>query len=34
MSEIERHGVTRRWSDVVVFNRVAYFVEVPDDPSY
>lgn len=30
---IIRHGVTRRWSDAVVFNSVAYFVEVPDDPS-
>lgn len=33
MSEIVRHGVTRRWSDAVVHNGVAYFVEVPDDPS-
>lgn len=33
MSEIVRHGVTRRWSDVVVHQGVAYFVEVPDDPS-
>ncbi len=31
MSEIIRHGVTRRWSDVVVYGGVAYFVEVPDD---
>jgi len=31
-SPISRHGVTRRWSDAVVFGSVAYFVEVPDDP--
>jgi len=31
MSEIQRFGVTRRWSDAVVHNGVAYFVEVPDD---
>lgn len=31
-SEITRHGVTRRWSDAVVFGSVVYFVEVPDDP--
>jgi enamine deaminase RidA (YjgF/YER057c/UK114 family) len=30
---IERHGVTKRWSDAVVYAGVAYFVEVPDDPS-
>jgi len=29
--KIVRHGVTRRWSDAVVFGGVAYFVEVPDD---
>jgi len=30
---ISRHGVTRRWSDIVVFGGMAYFVEVPDDPN-
>ncbi len=30
---IQRIGVTRRWSDAVVYGGVAYFVEVPDDPS-
>lgn len=29
---IERHGVTRRWSDLVVHRGVGYFVEVPDSP--
>lgn len=33
MTDIIRHGVTRRWSDAVVHGGVAYFVEVPDDPS-
>ena len=33
MSEIVRHGVTRRWSDAVVHQGTAYFVEVPDDPA-
>ncbi|HET6423008.1 MAG TPA: RidA family protein [Planctomycetaceae bacterium] len=33
MSEIERYGVTTRWSDAVVHRGVAYFVEVPDDPT-
>lgn len=32
MSQIIRHGVTRRWSDAVVNQGVAYFVEVPDNP--
>jgi enamine deaminase RidA (YjgF/YER057c/UK114 family) len=32
MSEVQRHGVTRRWSDAVVHQGVAYFVEVADDP--
>lgn len=32
MSPIVRHGVTRRWSDAVVHQGVAYFVEVPDNP--
>lgn len=31
MSDIQRFGVTRRWSDAVVHGGVAYFVEVPDD---
>lgn len=31
-SDIKRYGITRRWSDAVVFGSVAYFVEVPDDP--
>jgi enamine deaminase RidA (YjgF/YER057c/UK114 family) len=26
---IVRHGTTRRYSDIVVFNRTAYIVEVP-----
>lgn len=33
MTDIVRHGITRRWSDAVVYNGVAHFVEVPDDPS-
>ena len=33
MSEIQRHGVTRRWSDAVVHQGTAYFVEVADDPN-
>lgn len=33
MSSIQRFGVTRRWSDIVVHGSTAYFVEVPDDPS-
>ena len=33
MSAIDRHGVTRRWSDIVVHHGVAHFVEVADDPS-
>jgi enamine deaminase RidA (YjgF/YER057c/UK114 family) len=33
MSDIQRHGVTRRWSDAVVYNGVAHFVEVADDPA-
>ncbi len=31
--DIERVGVTQRWSDAVMHGGVAYFVEVPDDPS-
>lgn len=33
MAEIVRHGVTRRWSDLVLHQGVAYFVEVPEDPT-
>lgn len=33
MSELIRYGVTRRWSDAVVVGGIAYFVEVPEDPS-
>ncbi len=29
MSQIQRLGVTRRWSDAVIHNGTAYFVEVP-----
>ena len=29
-ADIKRYGVTRRWSDAVVYGSVAYFVEVPD----
>jgi enamine deaminase RidA (YjgF/YER057c/UK114 family) len=32
MTEIERIGVTRRWSDAVIHAGTAYFVEVADDP--
>ncbi len=32
MSEIQRHGVTRRWSDAIIHQGTAYFVEVADDP--
>ena len=28
-----RYGVSRRWSDAVVVGNLAFFVEVPDDPS-
>lgn len=31
MSDIQRYGVTRRWSDAVVHGGTAYFVEVADD---
>ncbi len=31
MSDIQRYGVTRHWSDAVVHQGTAYFVEVPDD---
>ena len=33
MSPIQRHGVTRRWSDAVVHNGVVHFVEIADDSS-
>ena len=32
LSDIRRYGITRRWSDAVVFGSVAYFVEVSDEP--
>jgi len=32
MSEIRRIGVTQRWSDIVVHNGTAHFVEVADEP--
>ncbi len=31
MKQINRIGVSQRWSDVVIHNGVAYFVEVPED---
>lgn len=31
-SQIQRIGVTRRWSDAVLHNGTAYFVEVADEP--
>jgi enamine deaminase RidA (YjgF/YER057c/UK114 family) len=31
--DIQRLGVTRRWSDAVLFGGTAYFVEVADDPN-
>ena len=31
MTDIQRFGVTRRWSDAVLHGGVAYFVEVPED---
>lgn len=33
MSVIERHGAGLRWSDIVVHNGVARWVEVADDPT-
>ena len=33
MSTIQRFGVTRRWSDIVIYGGVGYFVEVADDPN-
>ena len=32
MSEITRLGESHRWSDVVIHNQVAHWVEVADDP--
>lgn len=32
MNDIQRIGVTRRWSDVVIHQGTAHFVEVADDP--
>ena len=32
MTEIQRIGVTKRWSDIVIHGQTAYFVEVADDP--
>jgi enamine deaminase RidA (YjgF/YER057c/UK114 family) len=33
MENIQRFGVTRRWSDIVIHGGTAYFVEVADDPT-
>lgn len=33
MTDVQRHGVTRRWSDAVIHRGIAYFVEVADDPT-
>jgi enamine deaminase RidA (YjgF/YER057c/UK114 family) len=33
MADIERRGVSKRWSEIVIHNSVAYWVEVADDPS-
>lgn len=33
MSEIQRQGTTRRWSDLVIHHGTVYFVEVADDPT-
>ncbi len=32
MTDIQRIGVTRRWSDIVIHGGTAHFVEVADDP--
>lgn len=32
MDVIRRVGVTRRWSDLVIYRETAHFVEVADDP--
>lgn len=31
MTLIQRHGVTKRWSEIVIHSGVAYWVEVADD---
>ena len=33
MTHIERLGVSKRWSEIVIHSGVAYWVEVADDPS-
>jgi enamine deaminase RidA (YjgF/YER057c/UK114 family) len=33
VTEINRFGVTPRWSDLVTHRGTAYFVEVPEDPA-
>ncbi len=33
MTDIQRIGVQKRWSDVVIHRGTAYFVEIPDDPT-
>jgi enamine deaminase RidA (YjgF/YER057c/UK114 family) len=33
MSTIVRHGVSQRWSEIVIHNSMAYWVEVADDPA-
>ena len=33
MSDIQRHGVSKRWSEIVIHNGIAYWVEVADDSS-
>jgi enamine deaminase RidA (YjgF/YER057c/UK114 family) len=33
MTDIRRYGVTKRWSEAVVFRGVAHFVEVAEDPA-
>ncbi|MGI9176618.1 MAG: RidA family protein [Pirellulales bacterium] len=33
MSEIQRHGTSQRWADVVVHRGVAHWVEVAEDTS-
>jgi enamine deaminase RidA (YjgF/YER057c/UK114 family) len=33
MPDIERYGLSRRWSDIVIYSGVAYWVEVAEDPA-
>ena len=33
MSDIQRYGQSKRWSDVVIHGDVAHWVEVAEDPS-